>query len=152
MRKLTILAIILCTLCIEKYFYAINNHVDTDTTTYQFGFNSDPTSETQIFQPADGSLDNGWYSKKNDRAKTILNTYKNIIIVDGTENTPKLNSTGKYMDPRNMPLEPVGSFSLYSDDTGNTSIYYLFGTLMHATNEKNRVNNKPIQTYSSLPD
>ena len=109
------------------------------------------TSNTnqQMFQPADGSMKNGTYNTTNNTAKTVLQNYSNVIAIDGTTETPKLTSLGKYVDKNGNQLEAIGSYSQYSNDSGNTNIYYLFGNILDPKTQMNSVINEPIETYSS---
>lgn len=106
-------------------------------------------SNQQMFQPADGSMKNGTYNTVDNTAKTVICSYNNVITIDGTITTPTLTAFGKYTDKQGNQLEAIGSFSQYSNDSGNTNIYYLFGNKLDSQPQINTVTNEPIETYNS---
>ena len=142
MKKLEITAILLSILTIGHFACASDMLKSTI-------FSGQQTFNEQMFQPADGSFDNGIYNISNNNAKTKLHNYTNVIAIDGTTITPKLNAQGKFVDKKNNLLEPIGSYSLYSSDSGNTNTYYIFGVVADTQKQTMPANNEPIETYTS---
>jgi len=101
---------------------------------------------TYMFQPADGSFENGIYKPAESTATTTLYTYENVFIFDGTDSTPELSSTGTYINDDEAELLPIGSFSIYSDKNGENKIYYLFGSKIEKQTKKyNEAQSEPIK-------
>lgn len=105
----------------------------------------------QVFQPSDGSVTNGSYNITNKTAITPMHRYKNVIVVDGTSATPKLNKQGKYIDKQGVQYEAIGSFNIPSQDASDIFIYFIFGQFDDTTTPaKNKTRkNIPIQTFNS---
>jgi|GEM_PF-2063842 len=121
---------------------AIGNYFSTTHTS------NNQTATTQIFQPADGSMKNGTYSIADKTAKTALHNYDNVIAIDGTKKTPTLNAQGKYVNNK-IKLNPVGSYGHHSNDSGETEIYYIFGSISKKDNSNTQESNTPTQTDNS---
>jgi len=113
-----------------------------------YNFQSEIENEIS-FQPADGSMTNGTYYTQNHTAQTPLHHYTHVIVIDGSDETPSLTPQGKYLDLSNILLEPIGSFTRYSHDDGDSDTYYLFGTLADQASPQTPINNEPMQTYNS---
>lgn len=102
------------------------------------------------FQPSDGSMTNGIYEVNSKTAKTALHEYTNVIVIDGTVQTPKLNSKGQYIDSKGNTLESIGSMNVPTEDASpsDTNTYYLFGKIV-PSKAKPSTKNTPTQDYNS---
>jgi hypothetical protein len=102
------------------------------------------------FQPSDGSMTNGTYEANSKTAKTALHQYTNVMIVNGTVQTPKLNNKGQYVDSKGNALESIGSMSVPAQDASpsDTNTYYLFGQVVPSkTTAATKI--APTQDYNS---
>ena len=128
----------------------IGNYFNATKTPSDSYFEEDDQAVTeQLFQPSDGSMKNGTYFTTKNTAKTVLNNYEDVIAIDGTKKTPTLNAQGKYVNSSKTQLNAIGSYGKHSNDSGETSIYYLFGTISKKNSSSNKTDNSPNQTYSS---
>lgn len=94
----------------------------------------------RYFQANDGSMNNGVYNKTTGNASTDLHIYSDVILINGTKQTPKLNDKNQYKDQKGNLLESVGIFNEYNENDGESQMYYLFGKIAL------KKENKDIQT------
>jgi len=80
-----------------------------------------------VFQPADGSLENGCYYQATQQAHTNNGIYNSIVIIPKTQSGPSLNNQGLLETHDHQFLYPVGTFAYFSEKLGNTTYYCIFG-------------------------
>ena len=99
------------------------------------------------FQPCDGSLKNGIVEILSKTATTSLHEYDNVIMIDGTVKTPKLQPDGSYKDAQGNTLNQIGSLILpaLDESPSDKSTYYIFGKIKSTTKNPN----KALQDYNS---
>lgn len=150
---LSILTIGIIPYSIQAEDYIMNTDDRTYINTYSlYPFNDEtdiPTVTKIIFQPSDGSLDNGSYDKLTKIATTKLHTYTNVIALDASMIPSKLTSRATYKDNNGQELIQIGIWRQYLHDSGDNKLWYLFGKLSETTRTSAPQKNSPIQTYYS---
>lgn len=115
----------------------------------------DRNEKKEIYiQPCDGSMTTGTYEINSKTVKTALHDYKDVIILDGTVKTPKLNAQGQYVDKNGITYEAIGTVNIPAEDASpsDTGTYYLFGHNVPRQNQDQKSKNQPIQTYDSADE
>jgi hypothetical protein len=86
-----------------------------------------------MFQPSDGSLENGTYSPITQQALTTNGSYNSITIIPKTSSGPTLTDLGMFKNEQNEEFYPVGTFAYFSEKLGDTTFYCIFGKKINDT-------------------
>ncbi len=105
-------------------------------TQYQYEFLQEK-KPVILFQPSDGSLENGTYSPITNQALTSNFSYNQITIVPKTQTGPILNANGMFQSDQGDLLFPVGIFAYFSEKTGDTTFYCIFGKKINTSSSQN---------------
>ncbi|MBP6869825.1 hypothetical protein KBC04_03010 [Candidatus Babeliales bacterium] len=114
----------------------------------------DDNPTIRYFQASDTSMNNGIYDQDTKKAETDFHAYTDVIVINGTKQTPKIDTSGKYKDSSGQELESIGIFNEYSENDGQPQIFYLFGKISKVKNNPTPVtiiqnNTQPFIDFNS---